>query len=66
MGVGIVHDHASLTLNDLYGWFCICLVIFSVINDYGDIDEILNELRVDLSLPKVRVLMIMQGLAFLS
>ena len=47
------------------GGFVYVLAIFSIINDYGDVSEILNELRVDLCWPKVRVLMIMQGLTFL-
>jgi len=37
------------------GGFVFVLVIFSIINDYGDVGEILNELRADLSWPKVRV-----------
>ena len=45
--------------------FVFVLAIFSIINDCGDVVEILNELRMDLSWPKVSVLMIMQGLAFL-
>ena len=47
------------------GGFLFVFPIFSIINDYGDVGEILNELRVNQSWPKVRVLMIMQGLAFL-
>ena len=45
--------------------FVFVLAIFSIINDYDVVVEILNELRVNPSWPKVRVLMIMQGLAFL-
>ena len=36
--------------------FVFVLAIFSIINDYGDVGEILNELRVNLRWPKVRVL----------
>ena len=64
MGVEIVHDHASLSLSDVYGLFCICLAIFSFINDYGGVDEILNESKVSLSWQKSKILMIMHGLAF--
>jgi len=64
VGVESVRDHASLSLSDVYGLFCICLTIFSFINDYGGADEDLNELKVSLSWIKSRVLMIMQGLAF--
>jgi len=41
------------------------LVIFSIMNDYGIVGMILDELKVNLSWPKVRVLMIMCGFAFL-
>ena len=44
------------------GGFVFILTIFSIITDYDDVGEILNESRVNLSWPKVRVLMIMQGL----
>jgi len=47
------------------GDFVFVLAIFSIINDYGDVGETLNDLRVDVSWPKVRVSMIMQGLTFL-
>jgi len=65
VGVEIVHDHTSLTSSDSYGGFIFVLTIFSITNDYAYIGEISNELRVAISWPKVRVSIIMQGLAFL-
>ena len=43
-------------------------MFFSIINDYDGVVAVLDgfdELRVNLSWPKVRVLMIMQGLTYL-
>ena len=40
--------------------FVFILAIFNIINDYGDVSQTLNESVMDLSRPKVRVLMIMQ------
>ena len=44
--------------------FLFDLIIFSIINCYGSTGVILDELKVNLSLSKVGVLMIMDGLAY--
>ena len=45
-------------------YFVFILANFSVINDYGGVGMVWIELKVNESRPKVRILMITQGLAF--
>ena len=47
----MVHDHASLSFSDVYGCFVFDFVIFSIINDYGGVGVVLNELKVSPSWP---------------
>ena len=61
----MVHGHANLSLSEVYRLFRIYFGNFSIINDYGGVGGVLIQLKVNPSGPKVRVLMIMQSLAFL-